>query len=171
MEFDSTSHLRIQQSISLMDDFAVRTGLDSDRPARRYLWTDAFAVCNYLGLARRTSDQHYRDLALRRVSQIHLGIGGLLVDAYRAAQLKHLGAPIEDHLVAKPLAAALVGLGYYAANGELQAAAEYRLAFRELGLAIGLEAAERLSRYTGQEESTAGEEISRELKAPSRYSP
>jgi hypothetical protein len=100
-----------------------------------------------------------------------LGIGGLLVDAYRVAQLKHLGAPIEGHLVAKLLGAALAGLRYYVANGELQASAEYRLAFRELGLAIGLEAVERLSRHAGQDGSTAEEDVRRDLKALSHYFP
>jgi hypothetical protein len=342
-------HSQIQQAISLMSDFAERTGLDSDRPVRRYLWTDAFAVCNYLGLARSTGSQRFRDLGLRLVEQVHstlarhrqddprygwisglaeeegrahptrgglrigkdlpergardafderlewdrdgqyfhylskwmhaldqlsrvtgesrynlwarelaatahdafieppangppirmfwkmsidlsrplvssmgqhdpldgyittlqlqmtaaglqsssngpslseavrhyeamanqtqwaspdpLGIGGLLVDAYRAAQLKHLGAPIEGHLVAKLLGAALAGLQYYATSGELQASVDSRLAFRELGLAIGLQAAERLSRHAGQVGSIAEEDIRRELKALSHYFP
>jgi hypothetical protein len=75
MEFDSMSHSQIQQAITLMNDFAVRTGLDSDQPVQRYLWTDAFAVCNYLGLARNTGDQRYRDLVLRLVSQVHHTLG------------------------------------------------------------------------------------------------
>jgi hypothetical protein len=332
-----------------MNDFAVRTGLDSDRPARRYLWTDAFAVCNYLGLERSTGNQRYKDLALRLVSQVHhslgrhrqddtrhgwisglaegegeahptrgglrigkplpergarnpcderlewdrdgqyfhyltkwmhaldqlsramgeyrynlwarelaatahdafieppasgpqtrmywkmsidlshplvssmgqhdpldgfitalqlqitaaklqssmsgpnlseairqyetmanqtqwaspdpLGIGGLLADAYRVAQLKQLGAPIEGQLVAKLLGTALAGLQHYTANDELQAPAEYRLAFRELGLSIGLEAIERLNRRAGLDGSTTKENVWRELKALSRYFP
>ncbi|MGD8909972.1 MAG: hypothetical protein PVI92_11565 [Chromatiales bacterium] len=343
------SHSQFQQAITLMNDFAMRTGLDSDRPVRRYLWTDAFAVCNYIGLARNTGAQRYRDLALRLVNQVHhtlgrhrrddsrhgwisdlaegegeahptrgglrigkplpergagdpfderqewdrdgqyfhylakwiyaldqlsqatgescynlwarelaasahdafvepatsgpptrmywkmsidlshplvssmgqhdpldgyitavqiqitaarlqssasgpnlseairqyetmanqtqwaspdpLGIGGLLVDAYRVVQLRHLGAPIDSHLVTKLLGAAHTGLRHYAANDELQAPAEYRLAFRELGLAIGLEAVERLSRHAGQGGSVAEENIRRELKALSRYIP
>ena len=42
----------IEKATSLMTGFAERTGLTSDRPQQRYLWTDAFAVCNFLGLAR-----------------------------------------------------------------------------------------------------------------------
>jgi hypothetical protein len=330
-----------------MNDFAERTGLDSDRPVRRYLWTDAFAVCNYLGLARSSGNQRFKGLALRLVNQVHrtlgrhrqddarhgwisglaesegevhptrgglrigkslpergardpfdeqlewerdgqyfhylikwmhaldqlsratgesrynlwarelaaaahaafieppasglptrmvwkmsidlgrplvssmgqhdplegyltalqlqmtavglqsstsgpalseairqyetmanqnqwtspdpLGIGGLLVDAYRVEQLEYLGASLEGHLVAKLLGAALTGLQYYAADGELQAPAEYRLAFRELGLAIGLEAVERLSRNAGEYESTTGADVRLELKALSHY--
>jgi hypothetical protein len=36
----------------LMQAFAERTGLTGSRPQRRYLWTDAFAVCNFLGLGQ-----------------------------------------------------------------------------------------------------------------------
>ena len=34
-----------QQAEALMQAFAHRTGLTSDATPRRYLWTDAFAVC------------------------------------------------------------------------------------------------------------------------------
>jgi hypothetical protein len=46
----------------------------------------------------------------------------------------------DPHLLETLLAASLAGLQYYAASGELQLPAEHRLAFRELGLAIGLHA-------------------------------
>lgn len=36
----------------LMDDFARQTLEDGVGPERRYLWTDAFAVCNFLGLGQ-----------------------------------------------------------------------------------------------------------------------
>ncbi|MBI5445580.1 MAG: hypothetical protein HY900_30740, partial [Deltaproteobacteria bacterium] len=39
----------------LMTEFAERTGLTgSGGSPVRYLWTDAFAVCNFLELHRRT---------------------------------------------------------------------------------------------------------------------
>ncbi|MDD1714358.1 MAG: hypothetical protein LUQ61_03750 [Methanoregulaceae archaeon] len=60
----------------IMQDFARETGLDpvATRP-RRYLWTDSFAVCNYLELFRRTGDEAHRDLALRLVGQVHNVLG------------------------------------------------------------------------------------------------
>ena len=58
-----------------MRGFAERTGLSSESPAQRYLWTDAFAVCNYLALARRTHDSAYVELALRLVSRVHHVLG------------------------------------------------------------------------------------------------
>ena len=42
----------------IMLDFASQTGLMSnDAHPRRYLWTDAFAVCNYIVLFRRTRNE------------------------------------------------------------------------------------------------------------------
>jgi hypothetical protein len=69
-----------------------------------------------------------------------LGIGGLLVDAYRLAQLGR-----DEDLVEASLAAALSGLDEYAGwNLQTPLHARRRLAFRELGLAIGLATVERL---------------------------
>ncbi len=60
-----------EEASALMMRFAERTGLASDLPKRRYLWTDAFAVCNFLGLAQATGEQRYTNLALRLVDQVH----------------------------------------------------------------------------------------------------
>ncbi len=60
----------------LMADFADRTGLSpGGRAPRRYLWTDAFALCNFLELYRQSGEQGYRDLALRLVDQVHQILG------------------------------------------------------------------------------------------------
>ena len=59
----------------LMKDFAERTGLVGEGAPTRYLWTDAFAVCNFLGLEQRTGDAAYRALALRLVDQVHHVLG------------------------------------------------------------------------------------------------
>jgi hypothetical protein len=60
----------------LMAEFAGLTGLDPPHtPPRRYLWTDAYAVCNYLELFRRTGDATYRALALRLVDQVNHTLG------------------------------------------------------------------------------------------------
>ncbi len=314
---------RMQQAISLMHSYAQRSGLTSDQPRKRYLWTDAFAVCNYLGLARTTGEPVYTELALKLVDQVHhtlgqhrqddprtgwisglnqdagemhptrgglrigktlpergpdeafdarlewdrdgqyfhylskwmhaldqvtratgqprfnywarelavsafeafsypttsdneprrmvwkksidlsralvpsmgkhdpldgyitslqlaataavlpqsdtgpkleheiaafahmvrggdwttddaLGLGGLLIDAYRVQQLQQLGAQSQPQLLEQLLDAAIAGMRYYTGSGELQQPPQYRLAFRELGLAIGLHAVERM---------------------------
>ncbi len=80
-----------------------------------------------------------------------LGIGGLLVDASRLAQLER-----DPELRLEILAAARIGLHRYASQADLEAPAEQRLAFRELGLAIGLAAFESdpdLARYSRVRES------------------
>ena len=51
-----------------MERFAERTGLTSSQPQRRYLWTDAFAVCNFLALDRL-------DLALALADRVHHVLG------------------------------------------------------------------------------------------------
>ena len=54
----------------IMAQFADESGLSSNgKVPRRYLWTDAFAVCNFLELYRQTGDEEYRSLALRLVEQ------------------------------------------------------------------------------------------------------
>jgi hypothetical protein len=70
---DVTTTAQVRQ---IMQGFARDTGLDpvATHP-RRYLWTDSFAVCNYLELFRRTEDDTYRDLALRLVGQVHSVLG------------------------------------------------------------------------------------------------
>ncbi len=60
----------------LMLEFAQRTGLLNDGTTpKRYLWTDAFAVCNFLQLYKDTGQQKYLDLTLRLVDQVHHVLG------------------------------------------------------------------------------------------------
>jgi hypothetical protein len=75
---------------SLMASFAERTGLTSDRPSQRYLWTDAFAVCNFLALAGATGDKRYTDLALRLVDRVHRVLGRHRRDDSRAGWISGL---------------------------------------------------------------------------------
>lgn len=58
-----------------MKDFGDRTGLLPDGPQRRYLWTDAFALCNYLTLFGRTEDPRFRQLALLLIDRVHHVLG------------------------------------------------------------------------------------------------
>lgn len=59
----------------IMSEFASITGLTSAKPPKRYLWTDAFAVCNLLELQRQTGEPHFQELALRLVDQVHHVLG------------------------------------------------------------------------------------------------
>ena len=102
-----------------------------------------------------------------------LGLGGLLVDAWRVAQLTQQGAQTDEPLLEPLLNGAAAGLEYYARSHELQQPANYRLAFRELGLAIGLHALERLQREVEQapRETGASARLRALLQALARYLP
>jgi hypothetical protein len=343
---------RVKEAIALMNNFAERTGLSSKQPPRRYLWTDAFAVCNYLGLARTTSEKAYTELAIQLVNKVHhtlgryrdddkrtgwisglnehdgelhptwgglrigkalpergadepldenlewdrdgqyfhyltkwmhaldqvtratqqprfnawsrelarsafdaftyapssrwqpprmvwkmsidltraqvtsmgqhdpldgyitnlqlrttatalpqppsgpnledetsqftamlkwgdlatadpLGLGGLLIDAYRVQQLMQQGSLANEQMLDNLLSASLTGLQYYAQRSELQQPAQYRLAFRELGLAIGLHAVQRMQQVVEDEaqQASTNPQPGKQLKVLMQYMP
>jgi hypothetical protein len=83
---DNTDYVR-----ALMLQFAERSGLNSqsERP-RRYLWTDAHAVCNYLSLYNRTGDDEYRQLAVLLIDQVHRVLGRHREDDIRRGWLSGL---------------------------------------------------------------------------------
>ena len=82
--------LRTQRALQLMDGFAERTGVCATQPSRRYLWTDAFAVCNFLSLAEVTGDERYAELAGRLVAAVHGTLGRHRADDWRAGWLSGL---------------------------------------------------------------------------------
>ena len=87
-----------QEAIRLTLEFAERTGVTSERPSRRYLWTDAFAVCNLLGLARRTGEPRWVELALRLIERVHQTLGRHRDDDPRTGWLSGLEeAAAEEH--------------------------------------------------------------------------
>lgn len=61
----------------LMTDFAERTGLNGDetKAFHRYLWTDAFAVKTFLGLAKITGEKEYSEKARRLTELVHQKLG------------------------------------------------------------------------------------------------
>ncbi len=69
-----------QNSTTIMKDFMIQfasnTGLEpeSNHP-KRYLWTDAFAVCNFLELFKITNEKKYLNLSLKLVHQVHHVLG------------------------------------------------------------------------------------------------
>ncbi len=75
----------------IMTDFAERTGLaGTTRPPQRYLWTDAYAVCNFLSLYRRTGDRSFEDLAIALIDQVHNILGRHREDDPRAGWISGL---------------------------------------------------------------------------------
>lgn len=87
-----------EKAIQLTLEFAERTGVTSERRSRRYLWTDAFAVFNLLGLSRRTGDPRWVELGLRLIDRVHHTLGRHRSDDSRAGWLSGLeGAAAEAH--------------------------------------------------------------------------
>ena len=70
----SSAFLPVVQEI--MTRFARSTGLStSANPPRRYLWTDAFAVCNFLELFGQTGEDSCLQLAVDLADQVHHVLG------------------------------------------------------------------------------------------------
>ena len=107
-----------------MLEFSDLTGLSgSGKPPKRYLWTDAFAVCNYLELYRQTREEEFRDLALRLVAQVHQNLGRHRPDDSRTGWISGLeeeegsrhptlgglriGKPLPERRIAEPYDAEL----------------------------------------------------------------
>jgi hypothetical protein len=71
---EKQANISIVQGI--MGEFSESTGLStSEKSPRRYLWTDAFAVCNFLELYQQLGNESWRNLALRLVDQVHYILG------------------------------------------------------------------------------------------------
>ena len=71
MPKDTTTEVR-----DIMTQFAEQTGISTTTTLpRRYLWTDAFAVCNFLTLYRQTGEGEFLRLALDLIDQVHNTLG------------------------------------------------------------------------------------------------
>ncbi|HSD69183.1 MAG TPA: hypothetical protein VLB07_06515, partial [Woeseiaceae bacterium] len=73
-----------------MDDFLLRTGITGDGEPVRYLWTDAFGVCNLLGLAESTGQSQYLTHASRLIEQVHQVLGRHRADDHRKGWISGL---------------------------------------------------------------------------------
>ncbi|MFT6895795.1 MAG: hypothetical protein ACJA13_000192 [Paraglaciecola sp.] len=70
---------RFKQAQTIMHKFAISTGLSpvgaTHSGSHRYLWTDAFAVCNYLGFYRQSAQPIWLQRAKDLVDQVHQTLG------------------------------------------------------------------------------------------------
>jgi len=73
-----------------------------------------------------------------------LGIGGLLCDAYKVAQMIVSSYFEQTDLLETLLDSSLIGLESFVRMNPLKLSIDYRLAFRELGLSIGVRAVQKL---------------------------
>jgi len=62
-------------SDALMENFLIKTTAKEGERGTRYLWTDAFAVCNLLGFYRRTNNKKHLNDAISLVDQVHTVLG------------------------------------------------------------------------------------------------
>jgi hypothetical protein len=74
-----------------------------------------------------------------------LGIGSLLIDAWRVGQLRGRGVAVDDGLLPRILHAAGESYGVFRKSRYLDQPPAHRLPFRELGLSQGFHALERLA--------------------------
>ncbi len=70
-----TGTTNAEEAAAILRGFAGRTGLAPAGAPVRYLWTDAFAVCTYLGLAEALGEPACRTRALALVEQVHAVLG------------------------------------------------------------------------------------------------
>jgi hypothetical protein len=88
---EMTPESAVATAARLMSEFAMRTGLSpAQEKPRRYLWTDAFAVCNFLELFERTSDRRYRRCATDLIEQVHRVLGRYRDDDERSGWISGL---------------------------------------------------------------------------------
>lgn len=74
-----------------MADYGDRTGLTTARHVpKRYLWTDAFAVCNFLELFHQTGEERYKQQAFALVDQVHTVLGSHRDDDPRSGWISGL---------------------------------------------------------------------------------
>lgn len=88
---------RVLQAGRRLDAFLDRTGVTSDRPPRRYLWTDAYAVQSLLGLGALEADPRRNEEALRLVEAVHDVLGRPRPDAPGAGQWLGTDDPVLAH--------------------------------------------------------------------------
>lgn len=84
-------HEKLSLARGLMEEFANATGiLEESVEPRRYLWTDAFAVCNFVTLYRITEQNRFLETALRLITQVHETLGRHRADDIRRGWISGL---------------------------------------------------------------------------------
>jgi hypothetical protein len=74
---DTNAQKSVEYAAGIMARFADRTGIGTAPagPHNRYLWTDAFAVLNYLSLAICDKSERWEALALQLIRDVHEVLG------------------------------------------------------------------------------------------------
>ncbi len=132
--------MSIDLSRPLVSSMGQHDALDGLVTVAELRWTAAALATSPQGPPLGREEDALREMAEQGswTTADSLGLGGLLADAAWTAQLVTLGAFARTRLLPRLLAAARPGL--QRVRSTLGGDAARRLAFRELGLAIGLEA-------------------------------
>ncbi len=137
---------------------ATRDFRESSLPDLKSEIADMAEICRGMGTSLATDDP--------------LGIGGLLFDASRIAQLMIQCGYKYESLLETVVGSAMLGMDAFARGNSLEYPAEYRLAFRELGLSIGLFAVENLQKGIEENPGLFGREsLHRRVDALMGYVP
>lgn len=82
----------------IMDDFSRRTGVgENNVKENRYLWTDAFAVFNYLELYRQLKEDRYLKQAIALTKHVHYILGRHRSDDVRNGWISGLEEAAGEH--------------------------------------------------------------------------
>jgi hypothetical protein len=131
---------------------------ESALPDLRSEIADTAEICRGLGTNLATDDP--------------LGIGGLLFDASRIVQLVTIGGFDCESLLNAVVNSALCGIDAFAGGDMMAYPAEYRLAFRELGLSIGLSGIENMQKGIAENPDIfLRESLGRQVDALMEYAP
>jgi hypothetical protein len=100
-----------------------------------------------------------------------LGLGGLLSETYRVAQLIGSGDVDLFDLLENLLDASPLGLESFERQNHLRLPADYRLAFRELGLSIGFRAVEQLQKFVEEHPDLFAKKLNARIESLKQYAP
>ena len=98
---------KMKHAADLMESFAERTGLNEQESQRRYLWTDAFAVCNFIALHRATGEARFAAMAAKLVERVHDVLAPRRDPENPTAAGLRIGKPLPERAVGEPYDASL----------------------------------------------------------------
>ncbi|MCE7699845.1 MAG: hypothetical protein K8E24_013850, partial [Methanobacterium paludis] len=144
---------------------------------------DGFITYSELQMSTKKSEQYSRSDLSAEIADMAkicqgkswatndpLGIGGLLSDALRIAQLMRDGFTY-GNLLEVVMESALIGMGSFVGDNTLRLPAEYRLAFRELGISIGLKGVEKLMEWVKENPDLFKDPLQQQVEAIKKYVP
>ncbi|MCE7698290.1 MAG: phage holin family protein [Methanobacterium paludis] len=144
---------------------------------------DGFITYSELQMSTKNSEQYSRsDLSAEIADMANicqgkswatndpLGIGGLLSDALRIAQLMRDGFAY-GNLLEVVMESAMIGMGSFVRDNTLRLPADYRLAFRELGISIGLKGVEKLREWIEENPDLFKNPLRQQVEAIREYVP